>query len=62
MFCNLSNVYPGATRNLAGILFEIKDAEIEYFYLFVNPIFRGSYKITSPRQYTAVQVSGFHIR
>lgn len=41
----LSNVYPGDTRNLAGIIFQIKDAEIEYFNLGVNPIFRESYII-----------------
>ena len=41
----LSNVYPGNTRKLAGIVFEIKDAEIEYFNLGVNPIFRESYTI-----------------
>ena len=41
----LSNVYPGDTRTLAGIVFEIKDAEIEYFHLGVNPIFRESYTI-----------------
>ena len=41
----LSNVYPGDTRNLAGIVFQIKDAEIEYFNLGVNPIFRKSYAV-----------------
>lgn len=41
----LSNVYPGDTRNLAGIVFEITDAEIEYFHLGVNPIFRENYTI-----------------
>ena len=41
----LSNVYPGDTRKLAGIVFEIRDAEIEYFNLGVNPIFRKSYTI-----------------
>ena len=41
----LSNVYPGDTRNTAGIVFEITDAEIEYFHLGVNPIFRESYAI-----------------
>ena len=43
----LSNVYPGDTRKLAGIVFEITDAEIEYFHLGVNPIFRESYTIGS---------------
>ena len=41
----LSNVYPGDTRKLAGMVFEIADAEIEYFNLGVNPIFRESYTI-----------------
>lgn len=41
----LSNVYPGNTRNLAGIIFEITDGEIEYFHLGVNPIFRENYTI-----------------
>ena len=41
----LSNVYPGDTRKLAGIVFEIVDAEIEYFNLGVNSIFRESYTI-----------------
>ena len=41
----LSNVYPGDTRKLAGIVFEIRDAEVEYFNLGVHPIFRESYTI-----------------
>ncbi len=41
----LANVYPGSTRKLAGIVFEIRDAQIEYFHLGVNPIFRESYTI-----------------
>lgn len=40
----LANVYPNDTRNI-GIVFEIKDAEIEYFNLGVNPIFRETYVI-----------------
>lgn len=40
----LANVYPGDTRKI-GIVFEIKDAEIEYFNLGVNPIFREVYTI-----------------
>lgn len=40
----LENVYPGDTREI-GIIFAIKDAEIEYFNLGVNPIFRESYTI-----------------
>lgn len=39
----LSNVYPGDTGKLAGIVFEIRDGRIEYFNLGVNPIFRESY-------------------
>ncbi len=41
----LINVYPDETRFLAGIIFQITDAEIEYFNLGVNPIFRESYTI-----------------
>lgn len=51
----LSNVYPGDTRNI-GIIFEIRNATIEYFNLGVNPIFRESYVIGSgkitPKGYT----------
>lgn len=43
----LSNVYPGSTRDLAGIVFKIADGEIEYFHLGVSPIFRESYTIGS---------------
>ena len=38
----LSNVYPGSTRSI-GIVFALKDAEVEYFHLGVNPIFRETY-------------------
>jgi len=38
----LSNVYPDDTREI-GIVFCTKNAEIEYFNLGVNPIFRESY-------------------
>lgn len=41
----LSNVYPDDIRLLAGIVFQITDAKIEYFNLGVNPIFRESYTI-----------------
>lgn len=41
----LMNVYPEDTRKLAGIVFQITDAQIEYFHLGVNPIFRESYTI-----------------
>ena len=40
----LSNVYPKDTREI-GIIFEIKNASIEYFNLGVNPIFRKTYTI-----------------
>ena len=38
----LSNVYPGDTRSI-GIIFCIDKAEVEYFNLGVNPIFRDVY-------------------
>ena len=41
----LYNVYPHNTRHMAGIVFQITNAEIEYFNLGVNPIFRESYTI-----------------
>lgn len=40
----LANVYPNDTRKI-GIVFEIRDAKIEYFNLGVNPIFRETYTI-----------------
>ncbi len=40
----LSNVYPDNTRKI-GIVFCVKNAEIEYFNLGVNPIFRELYTI-----------------
>ena len=40
----LANVYPGDTRYV-GIIFEVKDAEIEYFNLGVHPICRETYTI-----------------
>lgn len=40
----LANVYPEDTRNI-GIVFVIRDAQIEYFNLGVRPIFRESYTI-----------------
>ncbi|HIX15093.1 MAG TPA: pyridoxamine 5'-phosphate oxidase family protein, partial [Candidatus Hungatella pullicola] len=52
----LSNVYPGDTRNI-GIVFEIRDAEIEYFHLGVNPIFRESYVIGNGN----ISVKGYQI-
>lgn len=56
----LINVYPGDTRKLAGIVFQITDAKIEYFHLGVNPIFRESYTIgkgdISPKGYQITDV------
>lgn len=42
----LANVYPGNTRNI-GIVFCIDTAEVEYFNLGVNPIFRVKYRLGS---------------
>lgn len=38
----LENVYPGDTKS-AGIIFQLKDTEVEYFNLGVHPIFRECY-------------------
>ncbi|MBC8611113.1 4Fe-4S binding protein [Massilimaliae timonensis] len=40
----LENVYPGKTREI-GIVFAIRDMQIEYFNLGVNPIFREQYLV-----------------
>lgn len=40
----LSNVYPGDTRDI-GVVFEVRDAVLEYFNLGVHPIDRGVYTI-----------------
>ena len=40
----LENVYPGKTREI-GIVFVIRDMQIEYFHLGVNPIFREQYLV-----------------
>lgn len=40
----LSNIYPGETRSI-GMVFAIEHAQVEYFHLGVNPIFRESYVI-----------------
>ena len=40
----LANVYPGDTREI-GIVFCISRAQIEYFNLGVNPIFRETYTL-----------------
>lgn len=50
----LANVYPDETRKI-GIIFEVRDMEIEYFNLGVKPIFRESYALggskISPKGY-----------
>lgn len=50
----LANVYPGATRGI-GIVFAIREMEIEYFDLGVAPIFRQRYLVggatTRPKGY-----------
>lgn len=53
----LINVYPENTRKLAGIVFQITDAEIEYFHLGVHPIFRESYVIGEG----TISGKGYHI-
>ena len=45
----LENVYPGNTREI-GIVFEIRDAQIEYFHLGVHAIFRETYVIGNGRE------------
>ena len=40
----MANVYPGDTRSI-GIIFCIDRAEVEYFNLGVNPIFRDTYTL-----------------
>jgi uncharacterized pyridoxamine 5'-phosphate oxidase family protein/NAD-dependent dihydropyrimidine dehydrogenase PreA subunit len=45
----LANVYPGKTKEI-GIVFCIKDLEIEYFNLGVNPIFREIYTMGNGRR------------
>lgn len=44
----LANVYPGDTRKI-GIVFGIDRAEVEYFNLGVNPIFRETYLLGGAR-------------
>lgn len=53
----LISVYPEDTRKLAGIVFQITDAEIEYFHLGVNPIFRENYTIGEG----TISSKGYHI-
>jgi uncharacterized pyridoxamine 5'-phosphate oxidase family protein len=45
----LMNVYPADSRDI-GIVFYIRDAEIEYFHLGVRPIFRETYIIGSGKR------------
>ena len=52
----LANVYPGETREI-GMIFEIRQAQIEYFNLGVCPIFRESYAIGG----TSVKPRGYWI-
>lgn len=51
----LANVYPGSTREI-GIIFCVRDMQIEYFHLGVHPIFRMQYTIGNgekkPKGYT----------
>lgn len=42
----LENVYPGGTRDI-GCVFALRDFQIEYFNLGVNPIFRETYVVGS---------------
>ena len=44
----LANVYPNDTREI-GIVFSIRDMEIEYFNLAVHPIFRENYIVGNRR-------------
>lgn len=52
----LANVYPGDTRKI-GIVFCIDQAEVEYFNLGVNPIFRDTYNLGS----VTMKKKGYHI-
>ena len=52
----LGNVYPGDTRNI-GIVFCIDRAEIEYFNLGVNPIFRETYQLGN----AGIEEKGYYI-
>ena len=40
----LANVYPGDTREI-GIVFAIREGQVEYFHLGVHPIFRQTYAL-----------------
>ncbi len=52
----LANLYPGRTREI-GMVFCIKNGEIEYFNLGVNPIFRRTYVLGSGQ----LQEKGYYI-
>ena len=52
----LVNVYPGDTRSI-GIIFVIRDAQIEYFNLGVRPIDRYYYTMGDVKQ----ELTGFEI-
>ena len=52
----LANVYPGDTREI-GIIFCIDKAEVEYFNLGVNPIFRETYILGNVR----IREKGYYI-
>lgn len=53
----LYNLYPDDTRLMGGIVFQITEAEIEYFNLGVNPIFRERYTIGNKE----IKFKGFEI-
>ena len=52
----LANVYPGDTREI-GIVFCIDRAEVEYFNLGANPIFRETYVMGE----TVIKEKGYYI-
>ena len=52
----LANVYPGDTGSI-GIIFCIDRAEVEYFNLGVNPIFRETYCLGDAK----IKEKGYHI-
>lgn len=56
----LFNVYPEDTRKI-GIIFEIRDMEIEYFNLGVKPIFRESYAIGAAMGAEKISPKGYFI-
>lgn len=52
----LANVYPGDTGSI-GIIFCIDRAEVEYFNLGVNPIFRETYRLGDAK----IKEKGYYI-